>query len=136
MEIMIAIVILALLTAFAMPQYRKAVQKTRERDAAAQLLSIRAANFLYRSQAGNYLPAGGANDLDYMNGGLGLRIMANDLTYVYASATPNTFTATAGWIDPDGNIIFRLRINQTSVSLVPPVNPCCSAGACLSYQNC
>jgi type II secretory pathway pseudopilin PulG len=132
MEIMVTIVILALITAFAVPQYQKATQKARERDAAVQLISIHAANVLYESQTGSYLPAagGGLND---MNTGLGLRIMANGLIYNYVRPFPNQFTTTAAWVDGNGGIIFRLRINDQPVS---SSSPCCDAGSCLLYQNC
>lgn len=125
-EIVIAIVIIAVIMAFGMPSYQSGIQKSHERDAAAQLQVIHAANMNYRALEGVYLPSGGANDLNYINTSLGLGIVANDLTYTYASPGVNAFTATATW----GAITFQIRVNEAPLS---PTNPSCSAGVCLLY---
>lgn len=126
-EVIVAIVMLGILIAAAVPSYSKAIRKARERDAIMQLSAIHATNSLYRAETDVYLPTG-TGDLAAINSGLGLNIAANGLTYTYTQSGGGTqFQATAAFSD------FTVRVTQASLS---GSNPCCSAGSCPSLGGC
>ena len=71
MELMVVVIIIGVIAAFAIPNYSKSVQKAHERDMLAQLTSIHASNLLYRSYAGKYWNTTGVSQgLAAINSGL------------------------------------------------------------------
>ena len=54
MELMVVVIIIGVIAAFAIPNYSKSIQKAHERDMLVQLTSIHASNLLYRSYDGKY----------------------------------------------------------------------------------
>lgn len=57
MEIMVAVVVVAIVAAFAIPNFVKATQKAEERQMIVNLRSIAAAQEIYKAKNGNYWPA-------------------------------------------------------------------------------
>lgn len=121
MEVMVVIVLLTIMAAFAIPNYSDSVNRTRVRDAVAQLSVLNAANAVYNAQASEFFP-GTSLAIDAINTGLNINLIANGLTYSYTRDTATTYTATAVY-----GSTFTVRVNQTSIS---STNPCCFAGNC------
>lgn len=133
MELMVVVIIIGVIAAFAIPNYNKSIQKAHERDMLAQLTSIHAANLLYRSYDGKYwYAAGDPQDLVAINSALSINIIANaGTTYNYNSADGSSYTATADWGD------YTLQVTEGAIddTSVPP-NPCCQTNNCLAVANC
>ena len=127
MELMVVVIIIGIIAAFAIPNYNKSVQKAHERDMLTQLISIHAANLLYRSYNGDYWDTGGADkNTAEINSALSINIIAGSgTTYNYNSADGSGFTATATW-DPCDLSVTEAPIDSN--------NPCRASGAgtCLS----
>lgn len=129
LELMVVVIIVGVIAAFAIPNYSKSIQKAHERDMLAQLTSIHAANLLYRSYDGKYWNTGGVGkDMAEINSALSINIIANSgTTYNYNSANGSSYTATATWG------AYTLRVTGVAIGTA---NPCCQGGACLSVPNC
>jgi len=82
-ELMIVLVILGLIAAFAIPNYNNAITASRMDDAEIQLRAIHAANRIYRLQSTNsqYWPTSANQDINAINTNLGLNIIPNNITY-------------------------------------------------------
>ncbi|MBI5415358.1 MAG: prepilin-type N-terminal cleavage/methylation domain-containing protein [Candidatus Omnitrophica bacterium] len=130
-ELMVVIVIVGIIAAFGIPSYTKSIQKAHERDMAAQLTAIHAANLLYRSYNGKYW-AGVNKNMAEINSALSLNIIANDgTTYNYNTVDGgSTFIATASW---GTGTVYTLKVTQVSIA---STNPCCQSNNCLSLANC
>lgn len=126
MELMVVVIILGVLAAFAIPNYNKSIQKAHERDMLAQLTSIHAANLLYRSYDGKYWNTGGvAKNMAEINSALSINIIANSgTTYDYRSADGSSYAATAVW--------GGCTLGVTEAPIDGTNNPCYSSGTCLS----
>lgn len=129
LELMVVVIIVGVIAAFAIPNYSKSIQKAHERDMLAQLTSIHAANLLYRSYDGKYWNTGGVGkDMAEINSALSINIIANSgTTYNYNSANGSSYTATATWG------AYTLRVTEVAIGAA---NPCCQGGACLSVPSC
>lgn len=129
MELMVVVIIIGVIAAFAIPNYSRSVQKAHERDRLVHLTSIHAANLLYRSYDGDYWDTGGADqDLAAINSTLSINIIANSgTTYNYNSANGSSYTATADWD------VYTLQVTQASIS---STNPCCATDNCLAVADC
>ncbi|OGX07834.1 MAG: hypothetical protein A2Z88_08705 [Omnitrophica WOR_2 bacterium GWA2_47_8] len=94
---MIAIIIIGVISALAIPNYRKTVERAHRQDAETQLIALHAANHIYRAQTGQtYLQAPTALDIDAINNALGINLISNGMTYSYQCTTPfSDYTATA-----------------------------------------
>lgn len=125
LELMVVVIIVGVIAAFAIPNYNKSIQKAHERDMLAQLTSIHAANLLYRSYAGKYwYAAGDPQNLAAINSALSINIIANaGTTYNYTSAGGSTFKATAVW--------GACTLGVTEAPIDGINNPCLSSGTCL-----
>ena len=128
-ELVITVVIISMLAAFAIPNYKKAVRKAYERNAILYLITIHGVNEVYKARNGEYVPGAGL-DLAGINGALSINIIDADMSYLYRRATVTTYAATASWTG-EGN--FTVRVNQNFISAS---NPCCSAGSCPSLPAC
>jgi len=138
MELVIVVVLIGIMAAFAIPNYAKSVLKTHERDAIMQLTTLYAANLIYNAQAGEYLQ-GGTIDLAAINSGLGINIIANGMTYSYTSGGQNAYSATAAWDEAGTENDFGIRVNEKPIDTTaspPDRNPCCLSGPCPSLGSC
>ena len=135
MELVVVIILVSIVAAFAVPSYISGIRRARERDMNAQLRVIYSAAQLYRSQAGQY-PNQASGNLTYINQTFGLTLPpVNGFVYRYSSADPALFEAGIQWNTPGGVRLFDLEINQ---GLLSATNPCCNAGAiaCPSVPGC
>lgn len=98
MEIMIAIVIVGVVAAFAVPNYVKANNRAEERQMITNLRAIAAAQEIYKAQNGNYWPAHvvvppTANQgIAAINAALKLSILTSGAKYTYTCNSQATQT--------------------------------------------
>ena len=123
MEIMIVVVLLTIMAAFAIPSYIDSVNRTRVRDAMSQLTVLNAANLVYKSQVNSFYP-GTSLTIDQINTGLNINLIASGLIYSYTRTANTTYQATAQY-----GSSFTVRVSESSISAT---NPCCSSGNCYS----
>ncbi|MBI5149669.1 MAG: prepilin-type N-terminal cleavage/methylation domain-containing protein [Candidatus Omnitrophica bacterium] len=127
-ELMVVIVIVGIIAAFGIPSYTKSIQKSHERDMAAQLTAVHAANLLYRSYNGKYWDtAASSKNMAEINSALSLNIIANDGTTYDYNSDGNVFTAAATWS------AYTLKVTQAAIGAT---NPCCVTLNCLSLASC
>ena len=125
-ELIITVVIISMIAAFAIPNYQKAVRKTYERNAILYLTTIHGANEIYKARSGEYVSATPL-DLAGINNALSINIIDTDMTYSYTfTAATSTYIAKAAWT---GGNNFTVGITQAPVT---GANPYCFAGACPS----
>ena len=130
-ELMVVVILIGIIAAFALPNYQKSIRKAHERDAVVQLMAIHAASLIYHAQADKF-PENTPTLVD-INRELGLNVIANGMDYTYSSTTPDEFYATAQWPGDDS---FTIYIDQRPIE--KDTNPCCSKdhGDCPSLQEC
>lgn len=121
-ELLIAVFIIAVMAAFAIPNYTRAVERSHRRDAETQLTTIWSANQIYRAQNGIFWPTTNDQGLTDINNNLGLGIIPNGMTYE-CDGDGATFSCTAVR-QPASSFTITVTEAQISAS-----NPSCS-GAC------
>ena len=129
-ELIVVVVVVSLMAAFAVPSYRKVMTRSTERSATMNIMTIHGANEIYRAKSGGndeYAPGAGLN-LAGINTALPLNIVDNRVTYSYTRATTTTYTVTAALAGQ-----FTLTLDEGRVTYD---NPCCSAGTCQRVPNC
>ena len=130
LELMVVVIIVGVIAAFAIPNYNKSMQKAHERDMLAQLTAVHAANLLFRSYDGNYWDTGGTDkNMAQINSALSINIISDSsTTYNYNSANGSSYTATADWD------AYTLQVTEAAIDTAN--NPCCSTDNCLSVPDC
>lgn len=100
MELMVVVVLVGIIAAFAIPNYQKAVRRGHERDMIMQLTALHGGCEIYKAKTGAYW-TGSISDLPTINETFQINIISlNDETsYEYQSpfAGPGTYRATATW---------------------------------------
>ena len=135
MEMMVVVIILGIVAAFAIPNYRKSVQMAHEREVIEAFKLIHAANQLYFSQHDTYFLDGDAS-LNELNRGLNLNLVANNKNWHY-SGVYDPFTAkyrynlTVSW-DQGWNFSSIVTNSNTAEDLAP----CCDDGTCYVIPQC
>ena len=118
-ELMIAVVLVGVIATFGIPSYTKAVNRTKEKDAVANLELIREAVRLYMSREGGATPLGLA-DVSAINTTFKLNILGQGGN-TYQCATSNIYTCRVtnadGW-----QVQFQLDFNNGDIF--------CSIAAC------
>jgi len=135
-EIISVIVILSIMSAFAIPNYVKGMRKGYERNMALNLMAIHGANEIYRAKSGGndeYLPGTDLplSGVPSINSGLSLDLIDDKATYDYDRTTATTYTVTATLPG-----VFTLTVNQDALT---DANPCCTnilSEACRLRQGC
>ncbi len=125
-EMIIAVIIVGVIAAFAIPKYTKYIGRTYSDDAFNQLTAIHNANNEYylKSKPKSYWPgSAGSYNVTAINTNLGLNVIENGMTYS-CSGTTSTFTCTA--VRSASNP-FTITITEAPVSTT---NPSCTSGAC------
>ena len=126
-EIMITVVLIGVIAAFAIPNYSKMTAKAHERDAINQLSILHAACQLYKASNGNYFPTN-LTTTETINSNFNINIISADGTsyQYYGGATFYAIAAYGGW-----------EIKITNIPISPSaLNPCCTLGTCPSLPNC
>ena len=134
MEVIIAIVLLGLVSAFAVPNYGRAIRKSAERSAIAQLTGIYATARLVNDATGRYPNSGGAQDETWINNNLDLNITERDVQITY-NGSNTAFTATAVLSTGASIRMTQIDIDPTNAT-ANLRNPCCTNTACLVALSC
>lgn len=126
MELMVVVIIIGIIAAFAIPNYQKSIERAYERDAIANLTTLHGANQIYRAQNNVYWPqSASSSTYAVINANLGLALIENGMTYsAVGNALGSTFTATARRWGPAA--AFTLSVTDAVISAS---NPSCS-GTC------
>ncbi|MFH1359586.1 MAG: type II secretion system protein [Candidatus Omnitrophota bacterium] len=128
-ELMVVVIIIGIVAAFAIPNLRRSVERAHAREAINNLIAIHAASHGFRSENGTFWPdTSASNNLIAINTNLNLNIIANQMTYACTSPTNDglTFSCTA---DFTGGGAWGLIVNEGPV--VPGGgNPSCAYGGC------
>lgn len=128
-EILLVIVILAAIVAFAIPNYQKSIERAHLRDAITQLRAVHAAQEIFRSTSANdrYFPSNNSTvGIIPINNNLGLNLIANDMTYTCTGIGGGTsYQCDAVRNTPAPQ--FTVRVTNAPLSAT---NPSCVAGAC------
>lgn len=148
MELMVVVIVVGVIAAFAIPNYTKANNRAEERQMIVNLRSIISAQEIYKAQNGSYWPAGayavptGNQGLPQLNTDLKLNIISDSkYTYVCSSDTAQDFECFASYSSA-GTLAWQIYTNigiahgTTYPNQVCCVNdnpgyPCPSLPACL-----
>ena len=109
LEVVVVVIIAAILSTFAIPAFRKTIEKSREKLAVSNLNLIVNAEKLYRARYDSYIAC---EDLEAINNNLTLDIEGKYFDYKVTTSGKYDFTAFATGqktkeqytIDPEGNI--------------------------------
>ncbi len=135
-EMMVVVLIISVMAAFAVPNYTRTVERAHSKDAATELTTIWAANQVYKAQNGKYWPTTGQRppvagdpDITQINTNLHLSIVANGMTYLCGGdAAGANFTCTASRTYQ--STTYTLTVDQNPIT-APPVtttsNPKCAS---------
>lgn len=126
-EIIITVIIMAAIAAFAIPSYQRAIEQAHLRDSIAQLKSMHAANQIYKTTTDTddyWPPDAGPYNLADINTDLGLNIIANGMTYTCVGTDGSAYTCTAVRQSASP---FTVTLTEDPLSAA---NPACTAGAC------
>ncbi len=127
LEILITVIILGIIAAFAIPNYTKSVSQTHLQDALAQLTAIRSANQIYYAKTAMYWPnVAGTQDVSAINTKLSLNIIENAMTYRCDCAGACDGRAYSCTATASGSA-YIVSVNQGPVTAT---NPGCTSGAC------
>ena len=127
-ELIVVVVVISMVAAFAIPNYQKAIRRAHERNAILHLTTIHGANEIFRAGNREYWIDPDA-DLAEINAGLSINIIDNEMEYVYGGDADN-YTVMAIWT---GTSSFTARVNQGAIG---GGNPCCTTGNCPILSDC
>ncbi len=136
MEVLIVSIVIAIIAGFALPNFTRAMNKARVRDAQAQLSAIYASfKILSAKNPNDPNILGPKLTIAQINNDLGINLVANGLNYSYlgAAGTPPTFFALA--VNAGFQVLIRdIPINPLAGT--PNRNPCCFVGSCPGLGAC
>jgi prepilin-type N-terminal cleavage/methylation domain-containing protein len=141
MEIMIVVILIGVLAAFAIPNYSKAVQKGRERSASVQLMATHAANKIYFAQNGVYYPSSLA-DYTLINTAFGINIIPDSSSTTYTYTSFGSLTGCTAVLSSSVSLFVAhyYPISKTPVTVsgtTLQANPCClNTSNCLTVPKC
>lgn len=131
MELMVVVLLIGIIAAFALPNYDKSIRKAHERDMVEQLRSLHAASLMYKARNGTYWNTSMVSDILVINSTLGIHLISNEGTvYSYFSDPAGIFYMADAGLPSIGTAI---RVTQAPLS---SANPCCASLNCLSVPNC
>lgn len=127
-ELMLVVVIVGIIAAFAIPSYEKSFLRAHEKDIVQQMTMVNKANNIFRAHYDKYFSGEKANaDIPELNNGLGTMVIAQDAEYNYWS---------------DGGTGYALRAKYKKFEIcgsqrpISDSNPCCSSGNCPTLAAC
>ena len=125
MELMTVVVIVGIVASFAIPNYQRTIERAHLRDAQTNLMSIHAANQIYRAENSVYWPdpVGGPRDVTAINTNLRLSIIPNGMQYLCTTTTLNNYSCSAQRVS---GAAFTVTVTEAPTG---PGNPACT-GAC------
>jgi len=124
-ELIAAVIIVAIVAAFAIPNYTRTIERAHLRDATGNLIAVHAAQQVRFSEQGKYWPETAITvDLASINTNLKLNIIAQGMTYTCeGNAAGTAFTCDAV---RSGSSPYTVRATQAVLSAS---NPQCISGA-------
>lgn len=125
-EIMVTVLLIGIMAAFAIPNYDKLVRRAHERDIIDALKMIHTASKTTKAHADGYIP-GTLPGIETINKVLLIGIMSQDSIYLYQSHNPQTFSAKGTYKD------FTACVYEGDLS---KSNPCCDSGDCPTLKHC
>lgn len=96
LELVVVVVIISILVSLAVPIYRKAVRKAKDRDAQGMLMLVQQAEKVYREETGSYVNCTSAFDCSNI---LRLNLPSGSWAYSASDADENDFCAQAQGVD-------------------------------------
>jgi prepilin-type N-terminal cleavage/methylation domain-containing protein len=124
-EIIVTIVIIGLVTGFALVNFNKTIERSHYQEARNQLKMIHAAAQLYFAKHGFTIPEySGSGALDEINSGLHLGINANGFEYTCSRVSDTEYECDAVRNNSQGQEMYRLVLTQDTLS---STNPSCQA---------
>lgn len=125
-ELITVVIIVGIMASFAIPNYTRSVERAHQRDATTNLISVHAANQIFRSERGEFWPtAGGWQGLTAINTDLRLAIIANGLEYQCQRLGPVAYRCQACRPDCTASA-FTIEVTEDPIGVG---NPSCS-GTC------
>jgi prepilin-type N-terminal cleavage/methylation domain-containing protein len=136
-ELMVIVVIVGTIAAFAIPNYRKAVEKGYERAALTNLTLIYSKQEAIKARTGNYWPGDGRGNVGMptLATEMELNIAAGAINYVCVTSTGRYICYA---IRVGGPTNWQLYVDSRIVAGTGGTMPCCDTGyaACPSISNC
>ncbi|MBU1367787.1 MAG: prepilin-type N-terminal cleavage/methylation domain-containing protein [Candidatus Omnitrophica bacterium] len=120
LELVVVVVIISILVSLAVPIYRKAVRKAKDRDAQGMLMLVQQAEKVYREETGSYVNCTSAFDCSNI---LRLNLPSGSWAYSASDADENDFCAQAQGVDIGTADCWY--INAASAEVSTKVSPCC-----------
>ena len=124
-ELLITVIIIGLVAAFAVPNYTRTIERSRFRDARAKVIAIHAALEMEEVKTQAYGDGSTITGLDNINTKLGLNLTDPDGNFTFSYIAAGTFDITA---DRNG-LDYDITANQNPISAA---NPTCSGTDCPS----
>lgn len=132
MELIIVTIIIGIMAAFAIPSYQKAVEKSYERTAYLNLMTVHAAQTIHKAKTGTWLSGSGIAEI---NAALGLNIPDSAENEFHYQCTGDEF-----WL---ACVARRMPVWEswevTFANYLTCYPPCCSpesTGECPSLETC
>lgn len=123
-ELIAAVIIIAIIAAFAVPNYTKTIERAHLKDATANLIAVHAAQQVRNSEEGEYYPDTAITvNTAAINTNLKLNIIEQGMTYSCTGTNGTTFTCDAV---RSGSSPYTVRVTQAPLSVT---NPQCISGA-------
>jgi type II secretory pathway pseudopilin PulG len=136
---MLAVIIIGMIAAFAVPLFDKTVRKAEERSAILQLKKIHSRNLLEIKRTGHCIPGNIALSNTGLETDFGVSYGGMDYSYICVPGNAN-FTAQAVWpANSNGSESnrFILQLDESEVTDdAGAANPCCFSGPCQITPDC
>jgi type IV pilus assembly protein PilE len=126
-ELIAVVIIVAIVAAFAIPNYTKTIERAHLKDATGNLIAVHSAQQVRFSEQGKYWPDSAITvDLASINTNLKLNIIAQSMTYTCTgTALGTTFICDAV---RSGSAPYTVRATQAVLSVTNP--QCISEASC------
>jgi type IV pilus assembly protein PilE len=138
MELMVVVIIVGIMAAFAIPSYTKAVQRADEKQVIINLRTIATAQEIYKAQYGKYWPVvyatpGVNHGISEINSDLKLSIQTSGTKYDYVCNDEGVSSGVVyqcwGTYSSGGNLVWQLYTNNGIANMnsgVHPTGACCN----------
>jgi len=141
MELLVVIILIAIIAAFAIPDYSKSLRKMQVKHMVSQLSILHAANIHFSTYYDHYCDGDPALTLADINTNLNINLISNGETYTYDTTgdtdadKPTTYVASAAYGSDYTLKMRELPVSIDQAAAVGNENPCCGAGNCASISN-
>jgi len=126
-EMMMVLIVVSIIAAFALPAYKKAIRKSHMREAEVQLIMFHGANEMYNRRQGEYygelmeIMGPGMDEIMQMNADMEINLLPGELLLTYRKTKPEAYWMHFRYIIDD-DMIFKMRLTHKSLQ---DNNPCC-----------